>query len=118
EGGYEPVAERLFGQLNVDGYFLEYDTARAGGFEPLRYLSPGKVAALGLVSSKSAQMEKPDDVLRRIDEASKFASLDQLALCPQCGFASSIGGNPLSIEQEKAKLENLVTIAGRAWGSL
>jgi 5-methyltetrahydropteroyltriglutamate--homocysteine methyltransferase len=118
EGGYEPVAERLFGQLEVDGYFLEYDSVRAGGFEPLRFLSKGKVAALGLVSSKTAKLEDPETVIRRIHEAEKYVSLDQLSLCPQCGFASSIGGNPLTLEEQRTKLESLVTIADRVWGSL
>jgi 5-methyltetrahydropteroyltriglutamate--homocysteine methyltransferase len=118
EGAYDPVAEVLFNAVNVDGYFLEYDTARAGGFEPLRFLPKGKVAALGVISSKTSVLENPDDVRRRIDEASKFAPLDQLALCPQCGFASSVGGNPLGADQQRAKLARMVEIATSIWGGV
>src|SRR4029077_467351 len=97
EGGYEPVAEILLGQLNYDGYFLEYDTARAGGFEPLRFLPKGdKIVVLGLITTKSGKLEKKDDVKRRIDEATKFAPLEQLCLSPQCGFASTEEGNVLA----------------------
>jgi 5-methyltetrahydropteroyltriglutamate--homocysteine methyltransferase len=119
EGSYDAVADVLLNQVKVDGYFLEYDTARAGGFEPLRYLPKGeKMVVLGLVSSKKPQLEATDDLLRRIENASKFASLDQLAVSPQCGFASSIKGNPLTIEDEKAKLARLVEVAGRVWGGV
>src|ERR1700694_1069805 len=93
EGGYDPVADVLFNKIDVDGYFLEYDSARAGGFEPLRFLPKGKRAVLGLVTTKNSQLEKQDDLLKKIEAAAKFAPLDQLALSPQCGFASSIKGN-------------------------
>jgi 5-methyltetrahydropteroyltriglutamate--homocysteine methyltransferase len=117
EGGYEPVAEILLGQLNYDGYFLEYDTARAGGFEPLRFLPKGnKIVVLGLITTKSGKLEKKDDVKRRIDEATKFAPLEQLCLSPQCGFASTEEGNVLAEEEQWAKLRMVVEIAGEVWG--
>src|SRR5205085_411056 len=103
EGSYEPVAELLFNEFNVDGYFLEYDSERAGGFEPLRFLPKGKIAVLGLVTTKSAKLESKDELKRRIDQAARFAPLEQLALSPQCGFESGIGGNTMTIEQESAK---------------
>jgi 5-methyltetrahydropteroyltriglutamate--homocysteine methyltransferase len=116
EGGYEPVADIMFGQLNYDGYFLEYDTARAGGFEPLRFLPKGhKVAVLGLVTTKSGQLEKKDDIKRRIDEATKFAALDQLCLSPQCGFASTEEGNVLAEDEQWAKLRMVVEVADDVW---
>ena len=116
EGGYEPVAEVLLDQLNYDGYFLEYDTARAGGFEPLRFLPKGnKIVVLGLITTKSGQLEKKDDVKRRIDEATKYAALDQLALSPQCGFASTEEGNVLAEEEQWAKLRMVVEIADEIW---
>jgi 5-methyltetrahydropteroyltriglutamate--homocysteine methyltransferase len=117
EGGYEPVAETLLGKVNYDGYFLEYDTERAGGFEPLRFLPKGnKIVVLGLVTSKSGTLEKKDDVKRRIDEAAKFAPLEQFCLSPQCGFASTEEGNVLAEEQEWAKLRMIVELAGEVWG--
>jgi 5-methyltetrahydropteroyltriglutamate--homocysteine methyltransferase len=117
EGGYEPVAEILLGQLNYDGYFLEYDTARAGGFEPLRFLPKGnKIVVLGLITTKSGKLENKDDVKRRIDEATKFAALDQLCLSPQCGFASTEEGNVLAEEEQWAKLRMVVELAGEVWG--
>jgi 5-methyltetrahydropteroyltriglutamate--homocysteine methyltransferase len=116
EGGYDPVADVLFNQVDVDGYFLEYDTARAGGFEPLRFLPKGnKRVVLGLVSSKSARVETVDELTRRIDQAGKFAPLEQLALSPQCGFASSIKGNPLGHAEQEAKLARIVEVAQRVW---
>ena len=117
EGGYEPVAEILLGQLNYDGYFLEYDTARAGGFEPLRFLPKGnKVVVLGLITTKSGKLEKKDDVKRRIEEATKYAGLDQLCLSPQCGFASTEEGNVLAEEEQWAKLRMVVELADEVWG--
>ena len=116
EGGYEPVAETLLGKLNYDGYFLEYDTARAGGFEPLRYLPKGnKIVVLGLVTTKSGQLEKKDDIKRRIEEATKFAPFDQLCLSPQCGFASTEEGNVLAEEEQWAKLRMIVELADEVW---
>ncbi|MBV8754840.1 MAG: cobalamin-independent methionine synthase II family protein [Hyphomicrobiales bacterium] len=117
EGGYEPVGEILFGGTNYDGYFLEYDTDRAGGFEPLRFVPKGnKTVVLGLVTSKSGALEKKTDVKRRIDEASKYVSLDQLALSPQCGFASTEEGNVLSDDEQWAKLRMIVELADEVWG--
>jgi 5-methyltetrahydropteroyltriglutamate--homocysteine methyltransferase len=117
EGGYEPVAETLLGKLNYDGYFLEYDTTRAGGFEPLRFLPKGnKMVVLGLVTTKSGQLEKKDDVKRRIAEATKFAPLDRLCLSPQCGFASTEEGNVLAEEEQWAKLRMIVELANEVWG--
>ncbi len=117
EGGYDPVAEVLFNSVNVDGYFLEYDTQRAGGFEPLRLLPKGrKRVVLGLVSSKKPDLEGEDVLMKRIEAASKFAPLEQLALSPQCGFASSIRGNPLGQAEQEAKLRRIVEVAGKVWG--
>ena len=117
EGGYEPVAETLLGRLNYDGYFLEYDTERAGGFEPLRFLPKGKkIVVLGLVTSKSGTLEKRDDIKRRIEEAAKFASLEQFCLSPQCGFASTEEGNILAEDEQWAKLAMIAEIAEQVWG--
>jgi len=117
EGGYEPVAELLLGGVNYDGYFLEYDTERAGGFEPLRFLPKGnKTVVLGLITSKSGTLEKKDDVKRRIDEAAKFAPMDQFALSPQCGFASTEEGNVLTEDQQWAKMREIVELAEEVWG--
>ena len=117
EGGYEPVAERLLGEVNYDGYFLEYDTERAGGFEPLRFLPKGKKrVVVGLVTSKSGTLEKKDDIKRRLDEAAKFAPLEQLCLSPQCGFASTEEGNILTEEEQWAKLRLVVDVAREVWG--
>jgi 5-methyltetrahydropteroyltriglutamate--homocysteine methyltransferase len=116
EGGYEPVAETLFGKLNYDGFFLEYDTERAGGFEPLRFVPKGnKQIVLGLVSSKIGALEKADDLKRRIDEASKFVAPEQLCLSPQCGFASTEEGNVLSQDEQWAKLRMIVELAEEVW---
>jgi 5-methyltetrahydropteroyltriglutamate--homocysteine methyltransferase len=117
EGGYEPIADLLFNQIGVDGYFLEYDSTRAGGFEPLRYLPKGKIAVLGLVTTKSPQMETKDELKRRIEEAAKFAPLEQLALSPQCGFSSGIGGNTMDVAREVEKLRLVVETAREVWGS-
>ncbi len=117
EGGYEPEAEVLLGQVNYDGYFLEYDTARAGGFEPLRFLPKGdKIVVLGLVTSKTGTLENKDDVKRRIEEASKYVDLDQLCLSPQCGFASTEEGNILAEDEQWAKLGMIVELAEEVWG--
>lgn len=115
-GGYEPVAELLFNKINVDAYFMEWDTDRAGGFEPLRFLPKGKTVVLGLVTSKSGTLEKRDDVMRRIDEAAKYAPLEQLAVSPQCGFASTEEGNSLAHDEQWAKLRLVVEIAQDVWG--
>jgi 5-methyltetrahydropteroyltriglutamate--homocysteine methyltransferase len=116
EGSYEHVAEALFSDLNVDGFFLEYDDERSGGFEPLRFLPKGKMAVLGLVTTKSGKLESKDDLKRRIDQAAKFAPLDQLCLSPQCGFASTSEGNLLTIDQQFAKLALIVETAREVWG--
>ena len=116
EGGYEPMAERLFNEVGVDGYFLEYDSARAGGFEPLRFFPKGKKQlVLGLITSKSGALENKDDIKRRIDEATKYVALDQLCLSPQCGFASTEEGNVLSEDAQWAKLRMIVEIAHDVW---
>ena len=115
-GGYEPVAEILFNAINVHGYFMEYDTERAGGFEPLRFVPKGKTVVLGLVTSKTGTLEKKDAIKRRIDEAAKFVDLDQLCLSPQCGFASTEDGNVLAEDEEWAKLRMIVEIASEVWG--
>ncbi|MEA2878625.1 MAG: 5-methyltetrahydropteroyltriglutamate--homocysteine methyltransferase [Hyphomicrobiales bacterium] len=117
EGGYQPVAETLFGKVNYDGYFLEYDTERAGGFEPLRYVPKGnKQIVLGLVTSKSGTLEKKDDIKKRIDEASKFVALEQLCLSPQCGFASTEEGNVLTEEAQWNKMKMIREISKEVWG--
>ncbi len=116
EGGYEPIADLLFNEIDVDGYFLEYDSARAGSFAPLRYLPKGKVAVLGLVTTKSPQMETKDELKRRIEEAATHVSLDQLALSPQCGFSSGIGGNTMDVAREVEKLRLVVETAREVWG--
>jgi 5-methyltetrahydropteroyltriglutamate--homocysteine methyltransferase len=117
EGGYEPIAEVLLGQVGYDGYFLEYDTERAGGFEPLRFLPKGdKIVVLGLVTSKSGTLEQKDDVKRRIEEASKYVDIDQLCLSPQCGFASTEEGNILAEDEQWAKLRMIVELAEEVWG--
>jgi 5-methyltetrahydropteroyltriglutamate--homocysteine methyltransferase len=116
-GGYEFVAEQLLGHTGLDGYFLEYDSDRAGGFEPLRYFPKGKKQlVLGLVTSKSGKLENKDDIKRRIDEAAKYIALDQLCLSPQCGFASTEEGNVLSEDEQWAKLRMIVEIADEVWG--
>ena len=116
EGGYEPVADVLFNGIDVTGYFLEYDTTRAGDFSPLRLVPKNKVVVLGLVTSKRGALEDKDDLKRRIDEAARFLPLEQLALSPQCGFASGERGNKLSVDEEKAKLELIVEVAHDVWG--
>jgi 5-methyltetrahydropteroyltriglutamate--homocysteine methyltransferase len=115
-GGYEPVANMLFNAINVHGYFMEYDSARAGGFEPLRLLPKHKTAVLGLVTSKSGTLESRDTIKRRIDEAARIADIDQLCLSPQCGFASTEEGNILAEDEQWAKLRMIVEIAQEVWG--
>jgi 5-methyltetrahydropteroyltriglutamate--homocysteine methyltransferase len=115
-GSYEPVAERLFGTVDVDRFLLEYDTDRAGGFEPLRFVRPGVTVVLGLVSSKTPALESTDELRRRIDEAARYVPLENLALSPQCGFASTERGNLLTVDEEKRKLELVVTTAQQVWG--
>ena len=115
-GGYEPVAEILFNSINVHGYFMEYDTDRAGGFEPLRFVPKGKTIVLGLVTSKSGRLESKDDLKRRIDQAAKFVPLEQLCLSPQCGFASTEEGNILAEQEQWAKLRMIVELAEEIWG--
>ena len=116
QGGYDFVAEALFSELNVDGFFLEYDDERSGGFEPLRFVPKGKMVVLGLVTTKRGQLENPDDLKRRIDEAAKFVPLDQLCLSPQCGFSSTVEGNVLSQQEQEAKLALVVQVARDVWG--
>jgi 5-methyltetrahydropteroyltriglutamate--homocysteine methyltransferase len=116
EGSYDFVAEALFTQLEVDGFFLEFDDERSGGFEPLRFVPPGKAVVLGLVTTKHGELESKDDLKRRIDEASKFVPLDQLCLSPQCGFSSTVEGNVLTAAQQEAKLRLIVETAAEVWG--
>ncbi len=115
-GSYDFVAEALFNDLNVDGFFLEYDDARSGGFEPLRFVPPAKMVVLGLVTTKTGDLEDPDDIKRRIDQATKHIPLDQLALSGQCGFSSTVEGNALTRDQQRAKLELIVGVAADVWG--
>jgi 5-methyltetrahydropteroyltriglutamate--homocysteine methyltransferase len=115
-GGYDFVAEALFNSLDVDGFFLEYDDARSGGFAPLRFVPAGKRVVLGLVTTKRPRLESPDDLKRRIDEASKYVPLDQLCLSGQCGFASTAEGNALTADDQKAKLELIARLADEVWG--
>jgi 5-methyltetrahydropteroyltriglutamate--homocysteine methyltransferase len=116
EGGYDFVAEALFGGLDVDGFFLEYDDARSGGFEPLRFVRPGKRVVLGLVTTKRPELESKDDLKRRIDEAARYVPLEQLALSPQCGFSSTVEGNALTRDEQIAKLALVVETAQEVWG--
>jgi 5-methyltetrahydropteroyltriglutamate--homocysteine methyltransferase len=115
EGGYDFVAEALFSELDVDGFFLEYDDERSGGFEPLRFVPPGKMVVLGLVTTKRGELETKDQLKRRIEEASRFVPLDQLCLSGQCGFSSTVEGNSLTLEQEIAKLRLIVETAHEVW---
>ena len=117
EGGYDPIAEQVFGSIEVDRWLLEYDSERAGGFEPLRYVPKDRVVVLGLITTKSGLLEGQDELLRRIEEASAFMPLEQLALSPQCGFASVMQGNPLSADEQRRKLELVVSTARRVWGA-
>jgi 5-methyltetrahydropteroyltriglutamate--homocysteine methyltransferase len=115
-GGYDFIAEALFNELNVDGFFLEYDDERSGGFEPLRFVPKGKMVVLGLVTTKSRALEAKDELKRRIDEAAKYVPLEQLCLSPQCGFSSTLAGNDISEEEEFAKLRLIVETAREVWG--
>jgi 5-methyltetrahydropteroyltriglutamate--homocysteine methyltransferase len=116
EGSYEPVAEVLFNELDVDGYFLEYDDERSGDFSPLRFVPKGKAVVLGLVTTKLGELESKDDLKRRIDEAAKYVDLDQLCLSPQCGFSSTVHGNEIAREAQAAKLRLVVDVARDVWG--
>ena len=118
DGGYDPIAEAAFGGLNLRGFFLEYDSPRAGTFAPLRFLTKGKIAVLGLVTSKRAALESKEDIKRRIDEAAKVIPLAQLALSPQCGFASTIKGNRLTMDDQRKKLELVVGTSKDVWGTV
>jgi 5-methyltetrahydropteroyltriglutamate--homocysteine methyltransferase len=115
-GGYDYVAEALFNELQVDGFFLEYDDERSGGFEPLRFVPKGKYVVLGLITSKRATLENKDDIKRRIEQAAKFVPLEQICLSPQCGFSSTLEGNALSQEDQIAKLRLVVETAQELWG--
>jgi 5-methyltetrahydropteroyltriglutamate--homocysteine methyltransferase len=115
-GNYEPVAEALLSEMKLDAFFLEYDDDRSGDFRPLRYLSKGKIVVLGLVTTKFGEMESKDDLKRRIDEAAKYAPLDQVALSPQCGFSSTVHGNNIAVEAQRAKLRLVVETAAEVWG--
>ena len=115
-GGYDRVAEQLFTRLDVDAWLLEYDSERSGGFEPLRFMPKGKTVVLGLVTTKAGELESPDLLLSRIEEAARYVDMDDLALSPQCGFSSTLQGNPLAWEDQLRKLELVVETARRAWG--
>jgi 5-methyltetrahydropteroyltriglutamate--homocysteine methyltransferase len=117
QGGYEPVAELLFNQIGVDGYFMEFDSERAGGFDPLRFVPKGKSVVLGVVTSKTGALETVDYLQRRIEEAAGFVDLEQLCLSPQCGFASTEEGNSLTEDEQWAKLARIVEVAGKVWGA-
>jgi 5-methyltetrahydropteroyltriglutamate--homocysteine methyltransferase len=116
EGGYDFVAEALFGELDVDGFFCEFDDERSGGFAPLRFVPPGKRVVLGLVTTKRAELESKDELKRRVEEASKYVPLEQLCLSPQCGFSSTVHGNDLSLDEQQAKLRLVVETAEEIWG--
>jgi 5-methyltetrahydropteroyltriglutamate--homocysteine methyltransferase len=117
EGGYEPVAESLFNDLQVDGYFLEYDDARSGDFSPLRFVPKGKTVVLGLVTTKSSELETKDELRRRIDEAARHVPLEQLCLSPQCGFSSTVHGNEIMREAQANKLRLVIDTAREVWGT-
>jgi 5-methyltetrahydropteroyltriglutamate--homocysteine methyltransferase len=116
EGGYERIAEQIFGGINVDRFLLEYDSERAGGFEPLRFMPRGKTVVLGLITTKSPELESQDVLLRRIEEAARYVPIEELALSPQCGFASTLIGNPLTEDDQRRKLELVVDTARKVWG--
>jgi 5-methyltetrahydropteroyltriglutamate--homocysteine methyltransferase len=116
QGGYEPVAEILFNQLKVDGFFLEYDDQRSGDFAPLRFVPRGLMIVLGIMTSKKADLESKDALKRRIDEAARYVPLEQLAISPQCGFSSTAHGNQITPDVQWRKLERLVEVAAETWG--
>jgi 5-methyltetrahydropteroyltriglutamate--homocysteine methyltransferase len=116
-GNYEPVAEALLSEMNLDAIFMEYDDERSGDFRPLRYLKPGRIVVLGLVTTKFGQLESKDSLKRRIEEAARYASLDQLALSPQCGFSSTVHGNNIAVEDQRKKLRLVVETAAEVWGA-
>lgn len=116
EGGYEPVAEVMFNELDIDAFFLEYDDPRSGDFAPLRFVPKGKTVVLGLVTTKLGELESRDDILRRIEEAAKFMPVDQMALSPQCGFSSTVHGNDIAVEQQAAKMRLVMDVAREVWG--
>ncbi|HEX4234821.1 MAG TPA: 5-methyltetrahydropteroyltriglutamate--homocysteine S-methyltransferase [Caldimonas sp.] len=116
QGGYEPVAEALLTEMDVDGYFLEYDDARSGDFKPLRFLPKGKTVVLGLVTTKLSELESKDALKRRIDEAAKYVPVEQLCISPQCGFSSTVHGNAIAVEAQRAKLRLIVEVADEVWG--
>jgi 5-methyltetrahydropteroyltriglutamate--homocysteine methyltransferase len=118
EGGYEPVAEVLFNELAVDGYFLEYDDARSGDFAPLAHVPKGKTVVLGLVTTKVGRLESKDDLKRRVEAAARLVPLEQLCLSPQCGFSSTVHGNEIALESQTAKLKLVVETAREIWGSV
>ena len=115
-GNYEPVAEALLSEMNIDAFFLEYDDERSGDFRPLRYLKPGKTVVLGLVTTKFGQLESKDALKRRIEEAAKYAPMEQLALSPQCGFSSTVHGNNIAVEDQRKKLRLVIETAQEMWG--
>jgi 5-methyltetrahydropteroyltriglutamate--homocysteine methyltransferase len=115
-GNYEPVAEALLKEMNLDAYFMEYDDDRSGDFKPLRYLAKGKTVVLGLVTTKFGQLESKDELKRRIDEAAKYAPIEQLALSPQCGFSSTVHGNNIAVEAQRSKLRLVIETAQEVWG--
>jgi 5-methyltetrahydropteroyltriglutamate--homocysteine methyltransferase len=118
EGGYDPVAEQLFNEIRIDGFFLEYDTPRAGDFKPLRFMPKGKMVVLGLVTTKLPALERKDDLKRRIEEAARYVPLEQLCISPQCGFSSTIEGNKVTVADEIAKLRLVVEVAREVWGGV
>jgi len=115
EGGYDVIAEKAFSRLNVDRFLLEYDTKRAGGFEPLRFVPDGKTVVLGLISAKDPTLESMDSLQRRIDEAARYVPIENLAISPQCGFAPTAPGNMLTQDQQRRKLELVVEVAHKVW---
>ena len=117
EGAYDPVADAIFNQTDVDIYFMEYDSERAGGFEPLRFVRNGQIIVLGLVTTKEAELEPKDKIKRRIDEAARYVSIHNLCLSPQCGFSSTYHGNNLTLDDQKRKLELIIAVADEVWGT-